>query len=92
MNVGSKVSIKNEIITQLDNLGCKIDEKGVNCNVFQKKVKLKSQSKLLAGRDQISCSTKDNSNEPIAITVTTTTNQSINEAYRSSHKSLCETA
>ena len=48
MNVGSKASVKKEIITQLDNLGCKIDEKGVNCNVFSKKSKAKITKQIIS--------------------------------------------
>ena len=75
-----KTSVKKEIITQLDNLGWEVDEKKSNCNVFQEKVKLESQSKLLAGKRPDFVLYKKNSNEPIAIIEVKKPHHSLNEA------------
>ena len=72
-----EASVTHDILVQLNNLGWIVDEKDLKCNVFQQRVKLKTQQDLLGGKKPDFVLYQENSNVPIAIIEAKKPNESI---------------
>ena len=72
-----EASVTHDILVQLNNLGWIVDEKDLKCNVFQQRVKLKTQQELLGGKKPDFVLYQENSNVPIAIIEAKKPNESI---------------